>query len=70
MSFSCPHFDLERDYCVRLKTDCMPGRAGCVLDGSVFATPVEQRLLDRAEENRRRALEKLARDCSAMTTPR
>lgn len=57
MSFSCPHFDPNRDYCTRLKTDCVPGRRGCVLDGSVFATPVEERLREREEENRRRALE-------------
>lgn len=57
MSFSCPHFDLERDYCRRLKTDCVPGRPGCVLDGSVFATPVEQRLREREEENRQRRAE-------------
>ncbi len=58
MSFSCPHFDPEQDYCRRLKTDCVPGRPGCVLDGSVFATPVEQRLREREEENRRRAWQK------------
>ena len=56
-SFSCPHFDPERDFCVRLKTDCVPGRPGCVLGASVFHIPVEQRLREREEENRRRALE-------------
>ena len=60
MTFSCPHFDIERDACLRLKTDCVPGRPGCVLAGSVFAVPVEQRLKEREEENRaaatRRAL--------------
>ena len=24
-SFSCPHFDMENDYCQRLRTDCVPG---------------------------------------------
>jgi hypothetical protein len=43
-----------------LKTDCVPGRRGCVLpDTTVFAVSVEQRLRERAEENRRRANEKL-----------
>jgi hypothetical protein len=60
MTFSCPHFDIERDACLRLKTDCVPGRPGCVLAGSVFAVPVEQRLKEREDENRaaatRRAL--------------
>jgi hypothetical protein len=54
MSFSCPHFEPNRDACLRLKTDCVPGRPGCVLAGSVFAVPVEQRLREREEENRRR----------------
>ena len=56
MTFSCPHFDVNRDACLLLKTDCVPGRRGCVLAGSTFAVPVEQRLRERAEENKRRAL--------------
>lgn len=55
MSFSCPHFDPDRDYCRLLKTDCVPGRRGCVLTGYGFAVPVEQRLREREEENRRRS---------------
>jgi hypothetical protein len=54
MSFSCPHFDPNRDFCRLLKTDCVPGRRGCVLSGYAFAVPVEQRLREREEENRRR----------------
>ena len=56
MSFSCPHFDIDRDWCRRLGTDCVPGRPGCVLAGSVFAVPVEQRLREREAENRQRAM--------------
>ncbi len=56
MSFSCPHFDPEHERCTRLDTDCVPGRRGCVLGGkAVFAVPVEERLREREEENRRRA---------------
>ena len=59
MSFSCPHFRLDDEHCVRLKTDCVPGRRGCVLEGnSVFAVPVEERLRERDEENRRNAAAK------------
>jgi hypothetical protein len=59
MSFSCPHFCPDADHCLRLKTDCVPGRRGCVLEGkTVFAVPVEERLRERAEENRRRAVAK------------
>jgi hypothetical protein len=55
VSFSCPHFDIDRDACLRLKTDCVPGRPGCVLAGSLFAVPIIDRLREREEENRRRA---------------
>lgn len=57
MSFSCPHFDPERDFCTRLKTDCVPGRTGCVLAGkTVFAVPAEERVREKEEENRRKAV--------------
>lgn len=48
MSFACPHFDLEKDYCLALRADCVPGRPGCVLrSNSSFYVPVEQRLKER-----------------------
>ncbi len=56
MSFSCPHFDPNRDLCLRLDTDCVPGRRGCVIKGATFAVPVEERLRLVEEEKRRRAL--------------
>jgi hypothetical protein len=57
MSFSCPHFCPDEDSCQRLKTDCVPGRRGCVLAGkTVFAVPVEERLREQAEANRRKAM--------------
>jgi hypothetical protein len=56
MSFSCPHFDIERGLCLRLKTDCVPGRPGCVLVGAVFAVPAEQRVREREEEKRRQGV--------------
>ncbi len=53
-SFSCPNFDMERDYCLRLRTDCVPGRPGCVLaKTSVFAVPVEERIREKEEAKRR-----------------
>lgn len=58
MSFSCPHFCPDEEHCVRLKTDCVPGRHGCVLGPKVvFATPVEERIRLREEEKRLRAAE-------------
>lgn len=57
MSFSCPHFCPDEDHCLRLKTDCVPGRKGCVLEGkAVFAVPAEERVRLREEEKRREAL--------------
>ena len=57
MSFSCPHFDPEKGYCRLLKTDCVPGRRGCVLGSkAVFAVPAEERVRLREEEKRQSAL--------------
>ena len=61
MSFSCPHFDPERDYCLRLQTDCVPGRAGCVLVGKAeFAVPVAERLREKEQEKREEFWAKLS----------
>lgn len=60
MSFFCPHFRPDDEACLRLHTDCVPGRRGCVLPRTtVYAVPAEQRVREREEENRRRAIEKL-----------
>lgn len=57
MSFSCPHFDIERDHCLLLNTDCVPGRRGCVLGSkAVFAVPAEERVRLREAEKRQSAL--------------
>ena len=51
MSFSCPHFDVERDYCLLLEADCVAGQPGCVLrHTSVFYVPAEERLKAKASE--------------------
>jgi hypothetical protein len=53
MSFSCPHFDFDREGCWRLDRPCVPGRPGCVLrKTSVFAVPVEERLAGEARRER------------------
>lgn len=58
MSFSCPHFRPNDEYCLRLKTDCVPGRRGCVVPSkTVYATPVEERIRLREEEKRQRLAE-------------
>ncbi len=51
-SFSCPHVDSGKGRCLRLKTDCVPGRPGCVLGGkSGFAFPLEERLANHRKGN-------------------
>lgn len=60
MSFACPHFKSDGEYCLRLKADCVPGRHGCVLEGnSEFAVPAEVRVLEREEEKRRAAARRM-----------
>ncbi len=62
MSFACPHFCPDEDHCLRLKTDCVPGRRGCVLEGKAeFAVPAEQRVREREEEKRLAKLADLPR---------
>jgi hypothetical protein len=52
-SFSCPNFDMQREYCMKLQTDCVPGRRGCVLRGnSVFAVSAEERIRQKEEAKR------------------
>ncbi len=49
-SFSCQYIDKNETFCVRLKTDCVPGRPGCVLKGRfTFAIPANKRV----EENKK-----------------
>jgi len=53
-SFSCPHFESAGEYCMRLKTDCVPGRPRCVLcKTSVFSVPAEVRIREKEEAKRR-----------------
>ncbi len=55
MTFTCPHYDTAKDWCLLLGKDCVPGRPGCVARGkSVFLVPVEQRIREKEEERRRR----------------
>lgn len=62
-SFSCPHFDVEKDYCLRLLTDCVPGRKGCVLPNtSAFLFPVEERVREK-EESRGMEHPDISDDC-------
>lgn len=44
-SFSCPHINTEKDFCIKLDVDCVPGRKGCVLTRKFqFAFPAKERI--------------------------
>jgi len=50
-SFSCQHFDVTDDRCLLLKSDCVPGRKGCVLKNTCkFVFPAEERVRRKEEE--------------------
>lgn len=52
-SFTCQHLDVKDDRCLRLKTDCVPGRKGCVLAGKTkFAIPAEERVRLKEEQRK------------------
>jgi len=56
MTFSCKNFDFNAENCMKLHTDCIPGRPGCVLAGKVkFSEEIEKKLqdLEVAKETRK-----------------
>ena len=56
-TFTCAHHNVPADWCLLLKTDCVPGRPGCVLRGkSVFLVPVEERIREKEQGRRERPL--------------
>jgi hypothetical protein len=58
MTFSCKHHDFDTDKCRKLKTDCIMGRPGCVLEGRVTLTDEAvsrlEKLKNEAEVRRKR----------------
>ena len=54
-TFTCSHHNVPEDWCLLLKTDCVPGRPGCVLRGkSVFLVPAEERIREKEQARRER----------------
>jgi len=50
MTFSCKNFDFNSEDCMKLKSDCIPGRPGCVLEGRVtFSEEIDRKLRELAE---------------------
>ena len=55
MTFSCKNFDFNSQDCIKLKSDCIPGRPGCVLEGRVkFSEEIEKKLAELTESTRAR----------------
>lgn len=50
MTFSCKNHDFDTDMCRKLKSRCIMGRPGCVLEGKVTVSEETIRLLDRLAE--------------------
>ena len=57
MTFSCKNFDFNNENCMKLNTDCLPGRPGCVLEGKVrFSEDIEKKLKELGEAKLERRL--------------
>ncbi len=57
MTFSCKNFDFNTDDCLKLKTDCIMGRPGCLLEGKVaFSEEIEKKLkaLEEGKKERKK----------------
>jgi len=55
MTFSCKNFDFNAENCMKLKSDCIPGRPGCVLEGKVkFSEDIENKLKKLKTETKAR----------------
>lgn len=50
MTFACTNYDYNTDKCQKLKTDCIPGRPGCVLEGKVKLSEELQRRITGVKE--------------------
>jgi len=55
MTFSCKNFDFNAENCMKLKSECIPGRPGCVLEGKVkFSEEIEKKLKNLEAEKTKR----------------
>ena len=57
MTFSCKNFDFNTEDCLKLKTDCIMGRPGCLLEGKVaFSEEILNKLKaleEKTQENKK-----------------
>jgi hypothetical protein len=50
MTFSCKNHDFDTDICRKLKSRCIMGRKGCVLEGRVTLSEETERLIAELEK--------------------
>lgn len=50
MTFSCKNHDFETDICRKLKSRCIMGRKGCVLEGKVNLSEESEKLIAELEQ--------------------
>ena len=55
MTFSCKNFDFNTEDCLKLKTNCIMGRPGCLLEGKVaFSEEIQKQLKTLEEKSQER----------------
>jgi len=55
MTFSCKNFDFNTEDCLKLKTNCIMGRPGCLLEGKVaFSEEILKKLQTLEEKTQER----------------
>lgn len=52
MTFSCKNYNYENDLCRKLKSECIPGRKGCVLEGRVTISEELEEKIRKLEQER------------------
>ncbi len=53
MTFSCKNHDFDTDICKKLKSRCIMGRPGCVLEGKVSVSEETLKMLLELEEKKK-----------------
>ena len=55
MTFYCKNFDLNTEDCLKLKSNCIMGRPGCLLEGRVAVSEeIEKKLKDLESKTKER----------------
>ncbi|MEN8140002.1 MAG: hypothetical protein ABFR97_02140 [Thermodesulfobacteriota bacterium] len=52
MTFYCKNLEIKTDQCMKLHSECIMGRPGCVLEGRVALSEELEKKIQRLEEER------------------